>query len=150
MQWSLLPHGGFSTVGSDRLARPVVSSGEYGYEKVNVTLQRHDPDSLLSWFERMIRTLREAPEIGGGTCRHVDVPVPGGVLVHRADDGTGTMVFVHNLGPEPGTADLSVLAPEAVSPSDVLADREYPGSGGFDAIEVAGYGYRWIRVRRRP
>ena len=35
--------------------------------------QRHDPKSLLSWFERMIRTLREAPEVGSGTCKHVDV-----------------------------------------------------------------------------
>ena len=50
----------------DELVRPVITDGEFGYEKVNVTAQRHDPDSLLAWFERMIRTLREAPEIGSG------------------------------------------------------------------------------------
>jgi maltose alpha-D-glucosyltransferase/alpha-amylase len=80
----------------------------------------------------------------------VDVPVPDGVLVHRADDVTGTMLFVHNLGPRSATADLSGAGLDAVSPNDVLADREYPGAGSFASIEVAGYGYRWIRVRRRP
>jgi maltose alpha-D-glucosyltransferase/alpha-amylase len=149
MQWSLLPNAGFSTADPGELVRPVITGGEFGYEKVNVTLQRHDPGSLLSWFERMIRTLREAPEVGAGTCTHVDVPAPRGVLVHRADAGTGTMVFVHNLGPDEATLDLSVLQPEAEFPSDVLADQEYPELDKFETVQVSGYGYRWIRLRRR-
>jgi maltose alpha-D-glucosyltransferase/alpha-amylase len=149
MQWSMLANGGFSTADPGDLVRPSVTEGEYAYEKVNVTRQRRDPGSLLSWFERMIRTLREAPEVGCGSCTHVDVPAPGGVLVHRADDVTGTMLFVHNLGTEAATVDLSSVAAEAESPNDVLADREYPDLGKFDAVEIAGYGYRWIRLRRR-
>jgi maltose alpha-D-glucosyltransferase/alpha-amylase len=148
MQWSLLPNGGFSTAKADQLVRPVIADGEYGYRHVNVTTQRHDPGSLLSWFERMIRTLREAPEVGSGSCKHVDVPAPTGVLVHRADDVTGTMLFVHNLGAEDATVDLSSLAAEADFPNDVLADREYPELGKFEAVEVGGYGYRWIRLCR--
>jgi maltose alpha-D-glucosyltransferase / alpha-amylase len=148
MQWSVLPNGGFSTAPPDTLVRPVVSTGENGYPKVNVTSQRHDPGSLLSWFERMIRTLREAPEVGSGTCTHVDVPGPRGVLVHRADDVTGTMLFVHNLSEDAATLDLSSLAEEAEYPNDVLADREYGDLGKLDAVAVAGYGYRWIRLRR--
>jgi maltose alpha-D-glucosyltransferase/alpha-amylase len=148
MQWSYLPNGGFSTAKPGDLVRPVISGGDFGYETVNVTAQRQDPASLLSWFERMIRTLREAPEVGSGTCRHVDVATPRGVLVHRCDDTTGTMLFVHNLAGEPGVVDLSSLQGEAEFPNDVLADREYPEPGKLDAIQVAGYGYRWIRLRR--
>jgi maltose alpha-D-glucosyltransferase / alpha-amylase len=148
MQWSLQPNGGFSTAKADQLVRPVISDGEFGFEKVNVTNQRHDTKSLLSWFERMIRTLREAPEVGSGTCKHVDVAAPAGVLVHRCDDATGTMLFVHNLADEPGVVDLSSVYPEAEFPNDVLADQEYPEPGKLDAIQVAGYGYRWIRLRR--
>jgi maltose alpha-D-glucosyltransferase / alpha-amylase len=148
MQWSMAANGGFSTAQADRLVRPVVSTGDYGYETVNVTNQRHDRRSLLSWFERMIRTLREAPEVGSGICTHVDVPAPRGVLVHRADDDTGTMVFVHNLSDEPGAVDLSSLAAEADYPNDVLADQEYGDLGKFDSIAIGRYGYRWIRLRR--
>ncbi|MDT4990582.1 MAG: maltose alpha-D-glucosyltransferase / alpha-amylase [Actinoplanes sp.] len=150
MQWSLLANGGFSAAEPDQVVRPVVSTGAFAYDKVNVTSQRHDPRSLLSWFERMIRTLREAPEVGSGTCLHVDVPAPHGTLVHRADDVTGTMLFVHNLGDEDGTIDLSSLAAEAEYPNDVLADREYGELGTFDAVAIGGYGYRWIRLKRYP
>jgi maltose alpha-D-glucosyltransferase/alpha-amylase len=148
MQWSLVANGGFSTAPKAGLVRPVIDHGDFAYEKVNVTNQRHDPRSLLSWFERMIRTLREAPEVGAGSCTHVDLPAPPGVLVHRADDTTGTMLFVHNLGPDDGVVDLSSLYPEAEAPNDVLADREYPDLDKFREVEVAGYGYRWIRLRR--
>ncbi|MDG4823118.1 alpha-amylase family protein [Asanoa sp. WMMD1127] len=150
MQWSLLPNGGFSTAEPDKLIRPVVSGGEFGYESVNVTDQRHDPKSLLSWFERMIRTLREAPEVGAGSCTHVDVPVPTGVLAHRADGPTGCMLFVHNLGRRAATVDLGKLAAEADHPNDVLADQEYPEVGDLSQLKVAGHGYRWIRLNRNP
>ena len=44
--------------------------------------------------------------------------------------------------------DSGSLAGEAEFPNDVLADQEYPDPGKLDAIQVAGYGYRWIRLRR--
>ncbi|HEX8629824.1 MAG TPA: alpha-amylase family glycosyl hydrolase, partial [Catenuloplanes sp.] len=148
MQWSLLPNAGFSRAKPDQLVRPVVADGDYGYEKVNVTTQRQDRSSLLSWFERMIRTLREAPEVGSGSCTHVDVPTPPGVLVHRADGPTGTMLFLHNLGPNEATVDVGGLAAEAELPNDVLSDQQYDQVGDLDALRVGGYGYRWIRLRR--
>ncbi len=115
-----------------------------------MTAQRHDPASLLSWFERMIRTLREAPEVGAGSCTHVDVAVPPGVLVaprrrpHRHDG-----VPAQPRRRAEATVDLGTLAEEAEQPNDVLADQEYGPVGKLDALELAGYGYRWIRLRRR-
>ena len=72
------------------------------------------------------------------------------MLLHRADDDTGTMLFVHNLSEEPGTVDLSSLSAEAEFPNDVLADQEYGELGKFDSIAIGRYGYRWIRLRRCP
>jgi maltose alpha-D-glucosyltransferase/alpha-amylase len=148
MQWSYLPNAGFSRAEPGELVRPVVSGGDFGYETVNVTAQRGDPSSLLSWFERMIGTLREAPEVGSGSCTHIDVEMPHGVLAHRADAPSGTMVFLHNLGPDPAVVDLSSIAADADHPNDVLADQAYADVGGLDKLDVAGYGYRWIRLRR--
>lgn len=148
MQWSYKENGGFSTADPEKLVRPVIDKGEYGYQKVNVTAQRKDPRSLLGWFERMIRTLREAPEIGSGSTSHIDVPMPPGVLAHRADGPTGTMVFLHNLGTEDVEVDLSILAPEADLPIDVLTDRNYEEVGKLDRLKLSGYGYRWIRICR--
>ncbi|EEP71472.1 trehalose synthase [Micromonospora sp. ATCC 39149] len=148
MQWSFKPNAGFSTAEEEKLVRPVIDSGDFSYEKVNVTAQRGDPRSLLSWFERMIRTLREAPEIGSGSTTHIDVPMPAGALAHRADGPTGTMVFLHNLGAEDVEVDLGGLAAEADLPMDVLADRHYGEVGKLDSLKLSGYGYRWIRLCR--
>ncbi|MDG4783558.1 alpha-amylase family protein [Micromonospora sp. WMMD961] len=148
MQWSYQPNAGFSTADPEKLVRPVIDKGEFGYQNVNVTAQRGDPKSLLAWFERMIRTLREAPEIGSGSTTHIDVAVPPGVLAHRADGPTGTMVFLHNLGTDDAEVDLSSLEPEADHPIDVLADRGYGELGKLGAVKVSGHGYRWIRLCR--
>ncbi|HEY0699125.1 MAG TPA: alpha-amylase family protein [Micromonospora sp.] len=148
MQWSYQPNAGFSTAEPEQLVRPVISEGEFGYQKVNVTAQRGDPHSLLAWFERMIRTLREAPEIGSGSCTHIDQVMPRGVLAHRADGITGTMVFLHNLGDEPATVDLGSLWKEADLPNEVLSDAEYEPVGKLDQLRLNGHGYRWIRLCR--
>ncbi|MDT5038733.1 MAG: maltose alpha-D-glucosyltransferase / alpha-amylase [Micromonosporaceae bacterium] len=148
MQWSLLPNGGFSV--ADQPVRPVISTGPYSYRRVNVTAQRQDPDSLLAWFERMIHTLRESPEVGAGHCRPVDVKLPAGVLAHRADGVTGSMLFLHNLGTDDVRADLGFLAVEADHPNQVFGDREYGPVGDLDALELGRYGYRWIRLHRTP
>ncbi|MGC4854340.1 alpha-amylase family protein [Micromonospora sp. DT4] len=148
MQWSYKPNAGFSTAEEEKLVRPVLDKGEFGFQNVNVTAQRGDPKSLLAWFERMIRTLREAPEIGSGSTTHIDVAVPPGVLAHRADGPTGTMVFLHNLGTDDVEVDLSSLEPEADLPIDVLTDRGYGELGKLGAVKVSGHGYRWIRLCR--
>ncbi|MET7420675.1 alpha-amylase family protein [Dactylosporangium sp. NPDC005555] len=145
MQWSFATNGGFSAA---EPIRPVISKGEHGYERVNVTAQRHDDRSLLAWFERMIRTLREIPEIGGGSCTCVDQPLPPGVLVHRADGPTGSMLFLHNLGTQDAVVDLGDLAADTHLPNDVFANQEYEPVGDFTKLQLSGYGYRWIRLRR--
>ena len=120
---------------ADQLVRPVISGGEFGYEKVNVTAQRHDPTSLLSWFERMIRTLREAPEVGSGTCTHVDVPGAGRACWCTAPTTPpARWCSCTTSADEPGVVDLEQrCAGEAEFPNDVLADQEYPEPGKLDA-----------------
>jgi glycosidase len=127
MQWSPSTNGGFSA--APKLVCPVISGGEYGYEKVNVVAQRHDPHSLLAWFERMIRTLRESPEAGAGRCRHVDRKLPQGVLAHRADGTSGSMLFLHNLGTDDVVVDLSELYPGVARPEPGLRRPAVPAGG---------------------
>jgi maltose alpha-D-glucosyltransferase/alpha-amylase len=146
MQWSYAEQGGFTD--ADNPVRPVIADGPFGYRKLNVTAQRHDKNSLLAWFERMIHTLRESPEIGAGTCSIVEQGVPPTVLAHRADGPTGSMVFLHNLGTEPVEVDLGTLYADADYPNEVFGDQDYPDVGKLDSLTVGPYGYRWIRLKR--
>jgi maltose alpha-D-glucosyltransferase/alpha-amylase len=146
MQWADAPQAGFST--AERTVRPVVSAGDYGYAQVNVRDQQQDPESLLSWFERTIRVLRECPEFGTGTCTVLDTR-DDQVLGLRYDCPTGSMLAVLNLGEDARTVDLASqgqLAPGF--PIDVLADRDYPPAGDLTRVEVDGSGYRWLRLAR--
>jgi maltose alpha-D-glucosyltransferase/alpha-amylase len=146
MQWSNGANGGFTTAAEP--VRPVVSGGEFGYETVNVMAQRHDPASLLAWFERMIHTLRESPEVGAGSCEPVDQEMPEAVLAHRADGPSGSMVFLHNLGTEPERVDLGKLALEAVNPHQVFGNQPYKDVKDLRELDLDPYGYRWIRLCR--
>jgi maltose alpha-D-glucosyltransferase/alpha-amylase len=148
MQWASARNAGFSSGPAASLVRPVVSRGDFGFKKINVDAARHDPDSLLNWFQRMIHTLRESPEVGCGTCTHIDIEVPRNVLVHRADGAAGSMVFMHNLGTEPSTVDLSSLSGDAEELDEVFADQDYGSLDGLKELRLDGHGYRWIRLRR--
>jgi maltose alpha-D-glucosyltransferase/alpha-amylase len=114
---------------------------------VNVTAQRLDPNSLLSWFERMIRTLRECPEIGSGKCSVVQTALPRHVLAHRFDSPEGSMLMLHNLGPRGVTVTLPELPGVGADLHEVFSDRSYPPpTRELEGLKLRGYGYRWIRL----
>jgi maltose alpha-D-glucosyltransferase/alpha-amylase len=151
MQWSAEPNGGFSRAKTRDLRAPVIESGEYGYESVNVLLQQRDDDSLLSWFSRALHTLRECPEFGTGTCRYVDTGVRSVVALVRDAPG-GTMLALTNLAPEACTVDVGPqpeASAEVQEVHEVFADSAYePPTARLEQLELAPYGYRWIRLRQ--
>jgi maltose alpha-D-glucosyltransferase/alpha-amylase len=147
MQWSPESNGGFSTTpDNSRLVAPLVSDGAYGCDKVNVTDQRRDPDSLLLWFERMLHTLRECQEIGVGHHRVLDAGVKE-VLVHRADAPSGSVLFVHNLSDSPAVVTIPESEQHDNSPVEMFQDADYNGLD-LQHLDLHGYGYRWIRLHR--
>jgi maltose alpha-D-glucosyltransferase/alpha-amylase len=149
MQWEARRGGGFSQADPKQFVRPVISRGRFGIRSVNVLDQERDPDSLLSWFERMIRTLRECPEVGLGDCSVVDRAFPRSVLAHRLDAAEGSMLFLHNLRDGAVTVDLTGLEDNVDRPVEVFGDGPYPEIGSrLGRLELAGYGFRWIRLRR--
>jgi maltose alpha-D-glucosyltransferase / alpha-amylase len=149
MQWDDTLNAGFSRADPTELAVPVIGSGPYGFQQVNVTDQRRDPNSLLVWFERILHTLRECEEIGSGHHELLDVGPPH-VLVHRATGDRGAMLFLHNLADRPCRIDVGQQPDQPGRPLAVVADSDYGEKLDLEAIQLAGYGYRWIRLRDNP
>ena len=119
----------------ERLIRPVVASSPYGFHDVNVTDQRLEPNSMLSWFERMLHTLRECDEIGGGT--HRVEGMPDAVFAHVAEGSTGVVLFVHNLSDEPQVVRPSGVPQEDQPPAEVFSDHPYDGEVDPSQLESA-------------
>jgi maltose alpha-D-glucosyltransferase/alpha-amylase len=148
MQWDDTRNAGFSGADPERLVAPVVDFGPFDYRRVNVTAQRLGAHSLLTWFERILHALRECAEIGSGEHTIIDAGPPH-ILVHRADGDSDSTLFVHNLADRPSTLDLSAQREPGQRPINFFADSDYRRDIDLAAVDVAGFGYRWIRQRQR-
>src|SRR3954453_3299843 len=146
MHWTAGRNGGFSNAPAADLVRPL-PGGAFAPGKVNAEDQRRDPDSLLRHVRRLIRTRRETPELGWGAATLIDTSDPS-IFAPRCDWEDSPVVAIHNLGARPARAELP-LGAGATGVHDLLADRfERAGRGGTLAVELDGYGGRWLRVRK--
>jgi maltose alpha-D-glucosyltransferase / alpha-amylase len=145
MQWSDEPNAGFTK--SSRPVVPVISTGAFGYEHVNVAQQRRDPNSLLNWTERIIRMRKEVPEIGWGDYEIIPTR-DHAILVIRYDWRNNSVLFVHNLDARPREIVFSAgLGAAGRLLVNVLSgDHSRAGDSGQHCLVIEGYGYRWYRV----
>jgi trehalose synthase len=144
MQWTSAPAGGFTTAPPDAACRPF-PEGDYAPDAINVAAQRTDPESLLNWFERLIRLRKEMPEIGWGEYRVID----GGddavlVLEYRWDDRT--TITVHNLAAKATTVTLSVGKKASALRDRLGSSSPITVKDGTATVKVAAHGYLWFGV----
>ncbi len=146
MQWTEEPQGGFTE--SDTPVLPVISGGAYGYQHVNVAAQRRDPESLLNWFERIIRMRKEIPEIGNGDFAVVDVGDPA-VLAMRYDWRGGHVFFLHNFA-EGGREVFFRTGSDACKGQRLVnlisQDHSEADAEGRHNVLLEAFGYRWFRI----
>jgi trehalose synthase len=146
MHWSAGRNGGFSDAPAGRLVRPL-PTGAFAPSKVNVEDQRRDSGSLLRFVRHLIRTRRETPELGWGTSALIETSHPA-LFAHRVEWEDSAVIAIHNLGSAPASAQLA-LGTGARGVHDLIADAEEPARrGGRLAVELEGYGGRWLRVLR--
>ncbi|GJD97533.1 alpha-amylase family protein [Methylobacterium iners] len=145
MQWTGEAQAGFTT--SARPTMPLIAEGAYGYPHVNVASQRHDPDSLLNWMERIIRTRKEVPEIGWGDFSVVETGADA-VLGLRYEWRGSAVLCLHNLDTNPVEITLSASAagPDGALLIDLLTGKRSEAERGRHRILMEGYGYHWFRV----
>jgi trehalose synthase len=144
MQWTGDESAGFSTAPPDGLVRPLPSDKRFNPSTVNVRDQRTDPDSLLNWFERLIRLRKETPEVGWGTCTLLEVDAAP-VLALRHDWMDRTLVTMHNLGRRPRTVKVPIEGGDHLR--DLLrADPPIPVRGGRATVRLGPHDHRWLRV----
>ena len=150
MQWDATDGVGFSAADPKMFVRPAQTKGKYGARRTNVESQMTDASSLLRWFQQLLATLRMCPEIGVGSCAVVDVPLPPSVVAHRFDAPEGEILLLHNLGKDDVSVDLSAEGTLERPPVEMFSDQPYPApKKRLSGLELAGYGYRWLRLRDR-
>jgi maltose alpha-D-glucosyltransferase/alpha-amylase len=142
MQWSAEPWGGFSITAETGLAPYLITTGDYGHERVNLADQRRDPSSLVNWIRDVVRVRHELPEIGNGRLVLLDTDNPS-VFAHACEWQGRGVVAVHNLASEECTFAIRGFDRELREDS-LPRDKD---SGEFDRsnLTLGPYGYRWLR-----
>ena len=145
MQWSDDPNAGLTT--HDKTPLPVISTGPYGYQHVNVAAQRRDPNSLLNWMERIIRMRKEIPEIGWGDFSFIPTRTSA-VLAIRFEWRKNSVLCVHNLSSEPREVRCSINAEGEKNCQlvNLLSNDHSVPRNGRHTILLEPYGYRWYRI----
>ena len=146
MQWSREPRGGFTK--NKKPVVPVIDDGPYSYEHVNAANQRHDPNSLLNWTERIIRMRKEVPEIGWGDFKILDMSDKS-ILAVRYDWRNNSVLILHNFAPAPREIEFATgLGKEDGDRLISLFSNDHSTqmANGKHRICLDAYGYRWYRV----
>jgi trehalose synthase len=146
MQWAPGPSTGFSAAPPDALCRPVTALAGFDPDAVNASGQRRDPDSLLNWFERLIRRRRESHALGHGAYTHLPTGDPA-VFAHRCDWDGHAVVAVHNLARRATRAELALDPGDALT--DLFTDHDVTADGdGRVVLDLEPHDHRWYAVGR--
>ncbi len=150
MQWSGDEAAGFSTAPADGLVRPMPTDPDFAPKAVNVRDQQTDPNSLLSFFERLIRIRKESPEIGWGTYSILPTKASS-VLVLRYDWDGQTLITVHNLARRPRRVRLELGGGLDGQLRDVLhAAQPVALRDGTATLSLGAHDHRWLRIDVTP
>ena len=144
MQWTPDRNGGFSRADPERLVLPPIMSPMYGFEAVNVEVQRRDPHSLLNWTRRMLALRRQHRCFGRGTLKFL-YPGNNKILAYlRILDGE-TVLCVANLSRSTQAVELDLAAFKGRVPVEMLGSSAFPPVGDLPyLITVPPYGFYWF------
>ncbi len=133
MQWSNEPNGGFSPAGVQTWL-PV--NPNY-VEGVNVETQEADPDSLLSFYKRLLRVRKDTPALIAGDYKPLDSESEAYFAFIRASrDQTCLVVLNYSDQPQALSLDLGAEIGEVRFSSRQREAMIYPSQIEIDPFEV--------------
>ncbi|MBZ2199073.1 alpha-amylase family protein [Occultella gossypii] len=146
MQWGPGPFGDFSRANTRRIRRRP-PKGSFAPEHVNVDSQQKRPDSLLAFFTQMIHRRHACPEFGFGRLELLETGTEQ-VLAHRCSWDEGSVLALHNLGPDALTATLHLPDAASAVVADLFGGDDIDlDERGHAGVEMQAYGYRWLRIK---
>jgi glycosidase len=131
MQWNDEAHGGFAPAGTAATWLPVAAD----YERVNVSRQLVEPDSLLNLYRKLLAYRKSSPALQWGSYEAVD-GAPVDCFVYLRQAGEERVLVVLNFG----ETERSVRLPQ--SDRAVVALSSRPGREGSEVgpeVQIEGH-----------
>jgi len=148
MQWdSSAPHAGFSD--AEKVYTPVISSEEFGPDKVNVQDAQNDPSSLYNILRHMTTARRNHPAFGQGKLYWItttDKAVGSWIRYHGED----VVLVVSNTSHHP-KENVLIKIPQKLVPScsfaiDLLIGAKFVLHGANIQLNLDPYQFLWLNL----
>lgn len=144
MQWNSGKNGGFSDADATNDMWPVIRSGEYGYQQVNVEDQLKDKDSLLNTLKEMIRIRKGNPALSHGPFEVVETGSKV-VMAHICRFEDDTVLAIHNFSEKEEELTIPEDALKNVALTPTISRRMKSINGtGERRITLGAYGFVWF------
>ncbi|MFO7977680.1 MAG: hypothetical protein R6U64_03395, partial [Bacteroidales bacterium] len=123
-----------------------IDSGQYSYQKVNVSSQQKDPASFLHWMERMISTRKYSPQLSFGQWFILENDSDT-VLSFYYEWKYDIVVILLNFSASDTSIKIDTRGKTFRNLTEIFSNQPYENKVDRigEEMEVSGYGYRWFR-----
>ena len=146
MQWDHGKNAGFSTAPAELLYAPLVDEKEFSFQRLNVSMQDNDPNSLLNWIRQHLQLRKQNPAFGRGKLQILSTNNKS-VLAYLRQYEDQTLLIINNLSSEASQIHLDLKQFNINKVFDLFIDDPPPIIASQEnSFELAGYGYRWFKL----
>jgi len=146
MQWHAGPGAGFSEADPSKFYFPLIDDDTFGYQKVNVSQQREDPDSLLNRMRTMMAVRKANPAFARGDFKMLEPENRAVLAFLRTWDGVN-LLAINNLSTEPQMVALDLAAFAGSTPVDLFTGERLPAVTAEPwSLALGPSGYRWLSI----
>jgi len=140
MQWNETRNAGFSDAEQEDLFLPVIDTGPYCYQKVNVKSQQSSPDSLFNRIQSLV-AIRKAHRVFNSQSFRIIVTEKPGVFSILRSNGDEAIWCFHNISD--CKQEISLKKGSYAYLHGSACKEEFQISAGGE-ITLAPYGYVWL------
>ena len=146
MQWDSSRNAGFSDVEPEKLFTPIIEDEIYSPQRVNVSSQRADPDSLWNTLQRMISVRKAHAVFGWGDFAWTNIENTGVAAYWRtyADE---RLLILNNITASPQPVRIEIPQSDGALVQDILGTVQAPAiEQGVLTMALEPYQYLWLKV----
>ncbi|MEJ2351009.1 MAG: alpha-glucosidase C-terminal domain-containing protein [Anaerolineales bacterium] len=146
MQWENSPNAGFSEAQPDDLYSPVITEEPFGPDRVNVSDQRSDPDSLWSVMRHMIAVRQAHPVFGRGSLVWVDCGNQA-VAAYQRLYQEDRLLVINNLSSSKQTVSIPLPGIGPLKPVELLTGENLPPTQSDQlSLSLEPHQYLWLKT----
>ncbi len=146
MQWNNNLNAGFSEANPHSLYMPVIRDTEYSYEWINVKRQEANPNSLLNWTKKLLKTRTDYKVFGRGDIKFLQ-PDNSHILAFVREYEEEKVLVVINLSRHAQSTQLDLSDYTSHSAHEVFGRSRFANIEDEPyRLSLSAHGHYWLKL----